>query len=56
MRCKEEGQAKTILFNLCGHGHFDMEAYKDYFSGSLRDEDYDEGELAMALAGLPAVA
>ena len=56
LRCKEEGQAKTILFNLCGHGHFDMEAYKDYFSGSLRDEEYDEGELAMALAGLPSVA
>ncbi len=56
LRCKEEGQAKTILFNLCGHGHFDMSAYKDYFSGSLRDEEYDEGELAMALAGLPAVA
>jgi tryptophan synthase beta chain len=56
LRCKEEGQAKTILFNLCGHGHFDMQAYKDYFTGSLRDEDYDEGELAMALAGLPATA
>ena len=56
LRCKEEGQAKTILFNLCGHGHFDMSAYMDYFSGNLKDEDYDEGELAMALAGLPAVA
>ncbi len=56
LRCKEEGQARTILFNLCGHGHFDMSAYKDYFSGSLRDEEYDEGELAMALAGLPSVA
>ncbi|MEE8247986.1 MAG: TrpB-like pyridoxal phosphate-dependent enzyme [Alphaproteobacteria bacterium] len=56
LRCKEEGQTRTILFNLCGHGHFDMSAYKDYFSGSLRDEEYDEGELAMALAGLPAVA
>jgi tryptophan synthase beta chain len=56
LRCKEEGKSQTILFNLCGHGHFDMQAYMDYFSGSLQDLDYDEGELAMALAGLPSVA
>jgi hypothetical protein len=42
-------------FNLCGHGHFDMPAYLDYFSGQLTDQDYDERELAMALAGLPSV-
>ncbi|MBW7889200.1 MAG: TrpB-like pyridoxal phosphate-dependent enzyme, partial [Bacteroidetes bacterium] len=34
-RCKEEGKSKTILFNLCGHGHFDMKAYEDYFAGKL---------------------
>ena len=45
----------TILFNLCGHGHFDMQAYIDYFGGKLEDLDYDEAELAMALAGLPSV-
>jgi tryptophan synthase beta chain len=56
LRCKEEGKSQTILFNLCGHGHFDMQAYMDYFSGSLQDLNYDEGELAMALAGLPSVA
>lgn len=56
LRCKEEGRSETILFNLCGHGHFDMQAYMDYFSGNLQDLDYDEGELAMALAGLPSVA
>jgi tryptophan synthase beta chain len=56
LRCKEEGSAETILFNLCGHGHFDMQAYIDYFAGTLEDRDYDEGELAMALAGLPTVA
>ncbi len=56
LRCKEEGRAETILVNLCGHGHFDMQAYMDYFAGNLKDEKYDEGELAMALAGLPAVA
>ncbi len=56
LRCKEEGASETILFNLCGHGHFDMQAYSDYFSGQLVDQDYDEAELAMALAGLPSVA
>jgi tryptophan synthase beta chain len=55
IRCKEEGTAKSILFNLCGHGHFDMQAYMDYFAGKLRDDQYDENELAMALAGLPSV-
>jgi tryptophan synthase beta chain len=55
VRCREEGEAKTIVFNLCGHGHFDMQAYIDYFAGSLKDGLYDESELAMALAGLPSV-
>jgi tryptophan synthase beta chain len=56
VRCREEGQSRAILFNLCGHGHFDMQAYLDYFSGRLTDQHYDESELAMALAGLPSVA
>ena len=55
LRCREEGVSKAILFNLCGHGHFDMQAYQDYFAGKLVDQDYDENELAMALAGLPSV-
>jgi len=55
LRCKEEGKSETILFNLCGHGHFDMQAYMDYFAGKLTDVSYDESELAMALAGLPSV-
>jgi tryptophan synthase beta chain len=55
LRCKREGKPETILFNLCGHGHFDMQAYMDYFGGKLSDQSYDESELAMALAGLPAV-
>ena len=56
LRCKEEGVTETILFNLSGHGHFDMGAYVDHFAGKLEDLEYDEEELAMALAGLPAVA
>jgi len=55
LKCKEEGVSRTILFNLCGHGHFDMQAYMDYFGGKLTDQQYDESELAMALAGLPSV-
>ena len=55
LRCKEEGVSRAILFNLCGHGHFDMQAYIDYFAGKLTDQHYDEAELAMALAGLPSV-
>ncbi len=56
LRCKQDGTSKSILFNLCGHGHFDMQAYTDYFAGKLTDQSYDENELAMALAGLPSVA
>jgi tryptophan synthase beta chain len=55
LRCKAEGKSRTILFNLCGHGHFDMSAYQAYFAGKLVDQEYDEAELAMALAGLPSV-
>ncbi|RME92416.1 MAG: TrpB-like pyridoxal phosphate-dependent enzyme [Verrucomicrobia bacterium] len=56
LKCKEEGVSRTILFNLCGHGHFDMQAYIDYFADKLVDQHYDEQELAMALAGLPSVS
>ena len=55
LRCKREGRSEVILFNLCGHGHFDMSAYSTYFAGKLVDQPYDEAELAMALAGLPSV-
>jgi tryptophan synthase beta chain len=56
LRCKRDGVSRAILFNLCGHGHFDMQAYADYFSGKLVDQPYNEEELAQSLAGLPAVA
>ncbi len=55
VKCRESGTAKTILFNLCGHGHFDMQAYMDFMAGKLTDLEYDPTELAMALAGLPSV-
>jgi tryptophan synthase beta chain len=56
LRCKRDGVSRAILFNLCGHGHFDMQAYADYFAGKLVDQPYDDKDLATALAGLPAVA
>ncbi len=55
----DEGIEKTILFNLSGHGHFDMTAYDNYFAGELEDVALDEGELQQALealAGLPTPA
>ena len=55
LRAKEEGNERTILFNLSGHGHFDMQSYIDYQAGKLQNYDYPEEEIAMALAGLPAV-
>jgi tryptophan synthase beta chain len=54
LRAKEEGRQRTILFNLCGHGHFDMQAYIDYQAGKLEDYDYPAEEIALALASLPA--
>jgi predicted alternative tryptophan synthase beta-subunit len=56
LECKKTGISKAILFNLCGHGYFDMQAYSDYTAGKLVDQNYDDSELAMALAGLPSVA
>lgn len=56
LRCKREGRAETILFNLSGHGHFDMSAYQDFNAQQLTDKTYDETELATALAGLPSVS
>mgnify|MGYP000002170485 CR=1 FL=1 len=56
LRCKREGKAETILFNLSSHGHFDMASYTKYFAVELTDDSYDEKELAMALGGLPSVA
>jgi tryptophan synthase beta chain len=56
LRCKSEGRPQTILFNLCGHGHFDMQAYIDFQAGLLEDHAYDEAALAAALADLPQVA
>jgi tryptophan synthase beta chain len=56
LRCKAEGRSETILFNLSGHGHFDMQSYTDYFAGKLQDVSFEESELDAALSSLPEVA
>ncbi|MFZ0338366.1 MAG: TrpB-like pyridoxal phosphate-dependent enzyme [Terracidiphilus sp.] len=56
LEAKVEGKSRVILFNLSGHGHFDMQAYIDYHAGKLENFEYPEEEIAMALAGLPVVA
>jgi tryptophan synthase beta chain len=52
---KEAGEARVILFNLCGHGHFDLGAYERYLSGSLEDYEYPAERVAAALEHLPKV-
>jgi tryptophan synthase beta chain len=55
----EAGEERTILFNLSGHGHFDMAAYDNYFAGKLEDVALDEAEFERALRaidGLPTPA
>ena len=55
LAAKEAGESKVILFNLCGHGHFDLAAYERYLDGTLEDYEYPREKVEAALAGLPAV-
>jgi len=56
LKCKEEGTSRSILFNLSGHGHFDMSAYTEFFDGKLEDREYDQAELDRSWAAMPEVA
>ncbi len=56
LRCKVTGEAKTLLFNLSGHGHFDMSAYDRYFAGELEDYEYPREAVEASLARLPKIA
>ncbi len=49
LRCKAEGVSRTILFNLSGHGHFDMAAWDSYLSGAMVDYELPDAEIARAL-------
>ncbi|NNM67243.1 MAG: TrpB-like pyridoxal phosphate-dependent enzyme [Spirochaetales bacterium] len=53
LECKKTGQKKTIVFNLSGHGHFDLSSYEKFFRGELQDYALSEAELKTSLAGLP---
>jgi tryptophan synthase beta chain len=55
LRAREAGEKTVIAFNLCGHGHFDMSAYDDYFAGQLPDIEYSQQAVDEALAELPMV-
>jgi tryptophan synthase beta chain len=55
LEAKAEGKPRVILFNLSGHGHFDMQSYIAYQAGKLENYEYPAEEIAMALAGLPTV-
>lgn len=52
---QEAGQKRVILFNLCGHGHFDMSAYSAYLNGELSDYEVPREGIAAAMAHLPQV-
>lgn len=55
LACREAGESKAILFNLSGHGHFDLAAYEEYLTGRLRDFEYPEEEIRKALEGVEAL-
>jgi len=55
LEAKAAGQPRTILFNLSGHGHFDMQSYIDYQAGKLENYEYPAEEIATALSGLPTI-
>ena len=55
LRCKASGETKTILFNLTGHGHFDMASYDRYFAGELEDFAYPEEAIRQSLQHLPKI-
>jgi tryptophan synthase beta chain len=54
-KADEEGREKTILFNLSGHGHYDLAAYDDFLAGKLSDHEHPEGRIREALERLPNV-
>jgi len=53
LEAKEAGEEKKILFNLCGHGHFDLAAYEQYLAGNLVDLEYPKAAIEEAVARIP---
>lgn len=50
LKADEAGTPKTILFNLCGHGYFDMSAYQQYFEGKIEDHELTQADVAALIA------
>jgi tryptophan synthase beta chain len=55
LEAKQAGESRVILFNLSGHGHFDMGAYDAYFAGKLQDYEYPAEAVAEAQKRMPLV-
>jgi predicted alternative tryptophan synthase beta-subunit len=55
LEAKTAGEPRVILFNLSGHGHFDLSSYEKYLAGSLEDYEYPAERVREALANLPKV-
>ena len=55
LKCRESGQAKTILFGLTGTGYFDMTAYESYLSGKMTDHVPTDAELQQGFDSLPDI-
>lgn len=53
--CRQSGDAKTILFNMSGHGHVDMAAYDNYLEGKLEDYEHPEERIKEAMKSLPRI-
>lgn len=56
LAAREAGEERTILFNLSGHGFFDLSAYDHYLSGEMQDYEHPQSAIEAALAGLPSIA
>ncbi len=55
IRARGAGESKVIPFNLCGHGHFDMQAYHAFLAGRLPEIEFEEAALADGLTSLPGI-
>lgn len=55
LACKESGEGKVIVFNMCGHGHFDLAAYEQHLADNLEDFDYPEEAIRASLEKVPSL-
>jgi len=55
LQCKVEGVSRAILFNLSGHGHFDLQAYDEYTAGKLEDYAYPREQIEASMKELAAL-